>query len=534
MAEQLPGLLRDLPGYLSAHVLLVLVALSIGAAISIPLAILLTRKTRLQLPVLSSAGVIQTVPSLALLALMVPILDGVRRLGVDVSSFGFLPAAIALTLYSMLPILRNTVAGISQVDPAMIEAARGVGMTSMQRLWKVELPLSAPVILAGVRTATVWVVGIATLSTPIGQPSLGNYIFVGLNTEQSLMVLWGVIFAAGLALVMDGLIAATQRAAEQRSKPKLITLMSTAVVLAVLSIGSPTWLALLAPDAAEAGPAIARTDDPEPAEVGTITIGGKNFTEQYLLARVMERQLRGAGYQTQRLDTLDSSTVFRQLVDEQPGTVDVYIDYSGTLWANHMKREGGDKPWRVLSLTSGWLAKEHNVRQLGTIGFENAYALVMRCELAQERGIESVADLARHNGELSIAGSLEFFERPEWDAVLSTYGLAFKEERQMSATNMYKAVQRGAVDVISAFSSDGRIAAYDLVVLDEPANVFPPYDAVLLLGPRVANYPRLVETLMPLVNSISLKQMQRANQRVDVDKRSLDEAARELYDRLSK
>lgn len=534
MAEQLPGLLRDLPGYLSAHVLIVLVALSIGAAISIPLAILLTRKTKLQLPVLSSAGVIQTVPSLALLALMVPILDGVRRLGVDVSSFGFLPAVIALTLYSMLPILRNTVAGIMQVDPAMIEASRGVGMTSLQRLWKVELPLSAPVILAGVRTATVWVVGIATLATPIGQASLGNYIFVGLNTEQSVMVLWGVIFAAGLALVMDGLIAATQRAVERRSRPRLIAVVCTALVLAVLSIGLPTWLSLIAPATAEGGPPIVQTDDPEPAEVGTITIGGKNFTEQYLLARVMERQLRDAGYQTQRLDTLDSSTVFRQLIDEQPGTVDVYIDYSGTLWANQMKREGSDKPWRVLSLTAGWLAKKHGVRQLGTVGFENAYALVMRRDQAQELGIESVADLARHNGELSIAGSLEFFERPEWDGVLLTYGLVFGDEREMSATNMYKAVQRGEVDVISAFSSDGRIAAYDLVVLDEPANIFPPYDAVVLVGPRVADYPRLVETLKPLVGGISIEQMQRANQRVDIDRRPLDEAARELYELIAK
>src|SRR5690606_11431947 len=115
-----------------------------------------TRVKRLEWPVLAIAGVLQTVPSLALLALMVPLLGRI----------GFLPAFIALVLYSMLPILRNTVTGINEVDDALIEAARAIGMTDRQMLFRVQLPLAAPVIMAGIRISTVWVVGIATLSTP--------------------------------------------------------------------------------------------------------------------------------------------------------------------------------------------------------------------------------------------------------------------------------------------------------------------------------------------------------------------------------
>ncbi len=162
-----------LPEYLTAHLELTLVALAIGTAVSIPAGILVTRHRRLETPLLGTASVIQTIPSLALLAIMVPVLALLGSwleplTGVAVRSIGYLPALVALTLYSTLPILRNTVTGLEGVDPAVIEASRGVGMTDRQRLLRVELPLALPVIIAGVRTATVWVVGTATLSTPVG------------------------------------------------------------------------------------------------------------------------------------------------------------------------------------------------------------------------------------------------------------------------------------------------------------------------------------------------------------------------------
>ena len=145
---------------------------------------------------------------------MVPVLAAL-----DVQSIGFLPAAIGLTLYGILPVLRNTVTGIAGIDPALKEAAQGVGMTSRQQLTRVELPLAMPVIVAGLRTATVWVVGIATLSTPVGATSLGNYIFSGLQTRNSVAVLVGCLAAASLALLLDGLVRAIEVSA-RRSTPR--------------------------------------------------------------------------------------------------------------------------------------------------------------------------------------------------------------------------------------------------------------------------------------------------------------------------
>ncbi len=182
MLERFLQQLRFLPDNLSSHLIITMIPLVLSLAISLPLAILLVRRKSLRYPVIAVVSMIQTIPSLALLALMVPLLAGIailadRFLGVEFSALGFYPTIIALTLYGIMPMLRNTVTGILGVDPAMTEAARGMGMTARQRLWKVELPLAAPVIIAGIRTATVWVVGTATLATPVGQRCLGNYIF---------------------------------------------------------------------------------------------------------------------------------------------------------------------------------------------------------------------------------------------------------------------------------------------------------------------------------------------------------------------
>ena len=211
MNERFAAAAGLLPGYLSQHVLLSACALVLGLAISLPLAVAASRNAAVRWPSLFGASLIQTIPSLALLALFYPLLLAVSALsqawfGRSFPALGFAPSLMALTLYSMLPILRNTVAGITGVDPAVVEAARGMGMTDTQRLFWVELPLAAPVIMAGVRTAAVWTIGAATLSTSVGQTSLGNYIFSGLQTENWVLVLFGCVAAAGLALGVDQLL----------------------------------------------------------------------------------------------------------------------------------------------------------------------------------------------------------------------------------------------------------------------------------------------------------------------------------------
>jgi len=497
---------------LASHLVLALVSLAVAVAIGLPLAVVLARRPRLAGPVLTIAGAIQTIPGLALLALMVPVLAATGGLGVGLSSFGFAPAAIALTLYALLPILRNAVTGLAGVDAATVEAARGMGMTSGQVLRRVELPLAARVIAAGIRTASVWTVGAATLATPIGQPCLGNYIFAGLQTRNWAMLLVGVIAAAALALILDATLAAAERAVSRRPRGRVAIPGGALAALAVLVIWVLPWLARPA-DA----PATARAPRPPAAVPGEaarptrIRVGAKTFTEQYILAEVLRARLAQRGLPVDVVESLGSNVVFEAL---RHGDLDAYVDYSGTLWTTQLARDRGAPSWQILSEVEGYVASQH-LRSLGPLGFQNAYALAVRRETATRLGLHSLGDLARHAGALSLGADYEFLSRREWTAVRTAYGLGFGRTATFDPALLYEAIARGEVDAISAFSSDGRIAAYDLVVLADPAAALPSYDAMVLLGPRVVDDPRVVCALAPLRGALPVELVRRANLQVD-------------------
>jgi osmoprotectant transport system permease protein len=511
--------LRGVPPLLASHLELVLIALVLAAAISLPLAIVVAARPRAAFVTVTVAGVVQTVPGLALLALMVPVLAATGVL----SPFGFSPAVIALTLYAILPILRNAVTGLRGVDAAAIEAARGMGMSPWQIMRLVQLPLAAPVIAAGVRTATVWTVGAATLATPVGQPCLGNYIFAGLQTRNFSMLLVGVVVAAALAAILDALLGATEHALASRTRrraaiPVGLFALLVVIVIAVLPrvVGSEQRTATATVSTSSGSAAVTR-----------VRIGGKTFTEQYILVALIRARLEQIGVTADLAPSLGSTVIFDALVH---GDVDVYVDYSGTLWTNVMKREAGPPRWRVVAELEGWLAREHGVRSLGALGFENTYALAVRRETAERLGLRTLADLAPHP-ELSMGGDYEFFGRPEWASVQRAYGLRFARTASFDPTLLYEAVARSEVDVISAFSSDGRIAALDLVVLDDPAGALPPYDAMILLGPRVASDRRIACVLGTL--RVDVDQMRRANAMVDRDRKPADDAAAWLLGQLA-
>jgi osmoprotectant transport system permease protein len=412
-----------LPGYLTAHLQLTVLALLFSAIISLPLGIAASRWPRLEPPVLGVAGTIQTVPGLALLAVMVPVLAAL-----DLQSIGFLPAIAGLTLYGVFPILRNTVTGLTGVDPALKEAAQAVGMTRGQQLVRVELPLAMPVIVAGLRTATVWLVGMTTLSTPIGATSLGNYIFSG-------------------------------------TRP--------------------------------------------------IVIGSKTFTEQYILSAVLAQWIeQRTDLPTALMQSLGSTVAFDAL---DAGEIDLYVDYSGTLWANEMGRASQTASRQdVLGALEQYLRLEHDITLVATLGFENAYALAIRNEDAERLNLQRISDLVAHAPAMNIGGDYEFFARPEWTALQEAYRLSFAEHRTMDSTFMYQAVAQHNVDVISAFTSDGRVAAYELTLLEDDLDAIPPYDAVVLASSDlVRRHPDIIRAVAQLDGAIGVEEMRTMNLAVD-------------------
>jgi osmoprotectant transport system permease protein len=509
MDERVASALEVLPDYLGQHVVLSASALGLGIALSLPLAVLAVRRPRLRWPILAAAGLIQTIPGLALLALFYPLLLAISAvslevLGIGFPALGFLPALLALTLYSMLPILRNGVAGLAGVDPAILEAADGVGMTPSQRLWTVEAPLALPVVMAGIRTAAVWTVGAATLSTPVGQTSLGNYIFSGLQTENWVWVLFGCAAAAAVALIADQLLGLIEAGAARRDRRRVLIGLA-GFALGLLVVTAPLFA----------------------ARRETYVIGAKNFSEQFILAEVMADRLQSRGLAVRRRDGLGSAVIYRALAS---GEIDAYVDYSGTLWANVLGRRDAVARKEMLRVLTGELKRRDGVVVLGPVGFENAYVLAMKADRARELGIRSISDLQATAPSMTLGGDLEFLSRPEWRALRDAYGLRFASERSYNPTFMYRALESGEAGVISAFSSDGRMAAQRLVALSDPKGAVPSYDAVVLISPRRAGDRQLRLALEPLIGRIRVEQMRRANLMVDRDddKRTPAEAARWL------
>lgn len=499
--------LARVPPLLAAHVLLAAAALALGIAISLPLAVWSARRPGVARVALGVASLVQTIPALALLALFYPLLLSLAWLGVP--ALGFLPSLLALTLYAVLPILRNGVAGLTGLDPAVIEAADAVGMTSGQKLRLVEAPLALPVVVAGIRTAAVWTVGAATLSTTVGAASLGDLIFAGLQTQNWALVLAGCLAAAALALAADALIGLVERGIRRRRRP--------------LWIGG---LALLAAGVLVAtGPLWARPQR-------TVVVGAKNFAEQFILARLIGDRLQRAGYRVEYRDGLGSAVIFSALAG---GDVDVYVDYAGTIWTNEMKRADTPPHAAMVQAIGEWAARTRGVALVGPLGFENAYAFAMRGADARARGIATLDDLAAASPALTLGSDLEFLERPEWAAVRRAYPFRFKATRPYSPTFMYRALASGDADVISAFSSDGRIAADGLTVLGDPKGAIPGYDAILMVSPARAKDARLLALLKPLVGRIPVEKMRAANYQVDrdTDKRSPEQAARWLEEQLA-
>ena len=513
LAEELAAF----PANYSGHLKLALGALAMGLLVSIPAGILAARQKYVAGPALATASVIQTIPGIALLALMVPLMGGM---------IGFWPAFVALSLYSILPMLRNTIVGLRGVDEDVREAALAVGMTARQRLREVDLPLAAPVIVAGLRTASAWVVGTATLSTPVGARSLGNYIFQGLQTRNWTAVLFGCLVSAALALALDQIIAQFEKSASERKRSHAVAgvMGLVLIILPALIVLSPQKSG---PMTSSSDAEVADSSNALPLEGQTITVASKGFTEQYIFADLLRRTLEAQGAEVRIREGLGTTVAFDALA---VNSVDIYVDYTGTVWASLMEEDEPAQRADMYAQVSAWLLEEHGVLSAGKLGFENAYAFATSPETAETYDLETIGDLS--SAPLSVASDPEFFGRPEWTRTRDAYGLESLSPRSMDSAFMYDAVRRGEVGLITAYTTDGRIDAFNLVLLEDTRSVLPPYDAFMLIGPEARTNTALLNVLGTLEGKISTELMRKANSRVDLERQSSAQAGAWLYEQI--
>ena len=242
MSEQWARAIAMLPDRLAAHLGVSAAAIGLAIVVAVPLVLLMAARPRLRGPVLAVAAVIQTVPALALLALFYPLLlliGGLtqRLAGFGIPALGLLPSLLALALYALLPLLRGGADGLASVPPETLDAADGIGMTRRQRLLQVELPMAAPIVMGGLRVAAVWTIGAATLATTVGQKSLGDLIFAGLQIEDWALVVTGCLASAALAIIVDMALARAESGLGERRWGKALLGLAMLVALVAGIIG---------------------------------------------------------------------------------------------------------------------------------------------------------------------------------------------------------------------------------------------------------------------------------------------------------
>lgn len=491
------------------HLFLVIVSTGIAILIGVPLGILLTRKPALSKPVLGFANIMQTVPSLALFGFLIPLnlyLFHVKIVG----GIGARTAIVALVLYALLPIIRNTFTGISNVDPAIRDAGRGMGMTDRQLLFQVELPLALGVIIAGVRVATVICVGTATIAAAIDAGGLGRYIFRGLRANDNVLILAGAVPAALIAIGADLLLGYVERtiqfSAAVKTKSKKLLWVGVALLAAFAGIAYFV-----------AG-----------GSAGRIAVGSKDFTEQVIIGEILAQAIEAkTGAEAARRFDLGGNLAHEALLT---GEIDAYVEYTGTALLAILKEKPMTDPRQVYQKVKDEYAKRWQIEWTEPLGFNNTFAILIRKEDAQRLGLKTVTDAAKVSRQWRAGFGQDFMSRADgYPGFARTYGLHFEEIREMDLSLTYRALAEKQVDLIAGNSTDGLISRYGLFQLEDDRHYFPPYDAVpVVRRPTLEKNPEIREAVKQLGGILTVNEMRELNYAVDGEKRRPADVAREF------
>ncbi|WP_035321811.1 glycine betaine ABC transporter substrate-binding protein [Peribacillus kribbensis] len=486
---------------LQQHLFLSVVSIAIATLIAIPLGIFIARRKRIANGVIGVVSVFQTIPSLALFGFLLPVFG-----------IGSVTAIIALTIYALLPLLQNTYTGLTGVDKSAVEAGKGMGMTQGQILRMIELPLAMPVIMAGLRTATVLTIGVATLAAFIGAGGLGDLIYRGLSTTRNELVLAGAIPAAVLAIVIDLILKRIEASSNPLNRRKSVftwkkaayVLVPIAAVLLFLGFRGGT------------------SDD-------TVVIAGKKWTEQYILPYIISEYVENkTDYKVQVREGLGETPILTQAIKK--GDIDMYVEYTGTGLLTILKEkydptDSADDIYRKVK--QGYHDK-YNLEWMKPLGFENTYALTLNQQAYKKLNVKTISELASKSPDVIFGAPTEFYEREDgYTAFAKAYDLNFKDKRSLDANLMYTAVKENKVEAIPAFTTDGRIVRFHLKTIKDDKKFFPPYYAAAVIREdTLKKYPKLRAAVNELAGKISEGDMAEMNAQVDLDKKEPRDVAR--------
>ena len=479
---------------LGQHLQLSLLTLLLAIFLAVPLAIYLSTRKRASNWVLQVAGIFQTIPSMALLGLFIPIMG-----------IGTLPALTALVIYAIFPILQNTITGLQGIDPSLEEAGVAFGMTKWERLKKFEIPLAMPVIMSGIRTAAVMIIGTATLAALIGAGGLGSFILLGIDRNNASLILIGALSSAFLAIAFNLLL-------KWMEKAKLRTIFAAFAVM-VLGLGASYTPSLL----------------PKP-EKENLVIAGKLGPEPEILANMYKILIEENTDMTVTVKPNFGKTTFLYEALKK-GDIAIYPEFTGTVTESLLKPapQVGHDPETVYQAARDGIKQQDDLALLKPMAYQNTYAVAVPRKIAQEYALKTISDLKKVEGQLKAGFTLEFNDREDGNKGLQkVYGLNLQVSTMEPALR-YQAIQSGDIQITDAYSTDAELARYDLVVLEDDKQLFPPYQgAPLMKTALLEKHPELEAVLNKLAGKITADQMSQMNYQVGVEGKSANQVARDF------
>lgn len=476
------------------HLQISLAALLLAILIAVPLSIFLANYRRLAAWVLQLTGIVQTIPSLAILGLLIPFIG-----------IGTLPAIVTLVVYGLFPIVQNTITAFWELDPQLEEAATAFGMTRWEKLRKYQLALAMPVMMSGIRTAAVMIIGTATLAALIGAGGLGSLILLGIDRNDSALILIGAISSAFLAVVISLILGALTK---RRPKTLLLSFLTTAV-LVVASFAQPYLL---------------------PMGNNKLIIAGKLGAEPDILIHLYKELIEQDSHlQVEVKPNFGKTSFLYEAL--KAGSIDIYPEFSGTITASLLTNppQVANDQEAVYEAARDGIYQQDKLIYLKPMAYQNTYAIAVKEAYAMEHGLETISDLKKVESTARTGFSLEFNDRPDGKKGLeSLYGLKLKIQTMEPALR-YQALEQDKLDVIEVYSTDSQIIKYGLKLLQDDKHLFPPYQgAPLLREETLKQHPELEGILNKLHNKITATEMATMNYQVDVEGKSAKEVAHDF------
>ena len=486
------------------HLSMVVVAIVIAVLVGIPLGLLCYLSRLARKVVLRVVDLIQTTPALALLGIIMVFLGA-----------GKPTVILGLSLYSLLPIVRNVTLGLTQVSPAVKEAARGMGMTRLYSLFHVELPLALPMLFTGLRIALINAIGTAVFAASVGGGGLGNLINTGIRRNDVGMILSGTVVLMLMALILDNLMAFCEHRFSQRDSKARRPSRHPGLRRGLAGGAAAVLIAAMCL------PALLPED-----HSGTLRMYDGEFSEVQLVNRMVQQLVEDRTELTVSImDPMTSINNFHELVADVP-SCDLMYTWDGTLLTTIMGLDTTDIPegQTLYDFVNEKMNEEYDLQLLGKIGVNNTYVIGVTQEVVDTYHPETISDLVPIAGELRFCAEQDFFTdagNMKFGPMVETYGLNFQVANPVDIMMKYTLIEQGAYDVMVVYATDGLNKRANLTLLDDDQHFFPDYYGTILARSDVferfaEDAPGLKETIQLLNEQFTDELMSELTYRVDV------------------